>query len=201
MQERLLQTNSTRLLALDFMYRDVGYITIPRLVLVGDISDYANLIEYIDTFVRAGGSDEYRQALPLSSSIVEKRLCGLLFHCWGNLPILGEKSSAFKASEVEGSDLLRVGVLSDSGRLFLAGEFLEQLGDLPWGYFAGSRESFCLLSDSIRKFTESGLDDMALEHQCGANINRLSYELEFCTNDSQLGQSLPDVFRDTIIIP
>ena len=66
-----MQTNSTRLLALDFMYRDVGYITIPRLVLVGDISDYANLIEYIDTFVRAGGSDEYRQALPLSSSIVE----------------------------------------------------------------------------------------------------------------------------------
>lgn len=193
-QERLLQNKSTQLIALDLMYRDVGYITIPRLVLVGDVSDYVNLIEYIDSFVRAGGSDEYRRALPLSSGIIEKRLCGLLFHCWGDLPVLGEKSSAFKASEVEDSDLLRVGVLSDSGRIFLAGEFLEQLGDLPWGYFAGSRESFCLLIDSIKRFIEGGLDDMALEHQCGANINRISYELEFCTNDSYLAQSLPDLF-------
>ena len=188
-----MQTNSTRLLALDFMYRDVGYITIPRIVLVGDTGDYRYLIEYIDSFVRTGESNEYKRAFSLASGIIERRLSGLLFHCWGDLPVSDEESSALKASEVEDSDLLRVGVLSDSGRLFLAGE-LEQLGDGSWGYLAGSRESFRRLIDTVKTFAESGLDAMALEHHCGAKINRISYELEFCTNDSQLAQSLPDVF-------
>ena len=191
--ERLLRTNLDHLIVLDFMHRDVGYITMPRLVLVGRIVDYENLIHFINSFVRAEDEYEYRRLLNLTPNIRDNMMCGLVFHCWGDGRLANEETSDCRFCDIETDDLLRVGVLSDSGRLFLAGELYEKLDDKPYGYLAGSRESFERLGEFLREFIESGLTTMALEHRyTGGKINPISYELEFCTIDSSLAQSLPE---------
>ena len=175
------------------MHRDVGYITMPRLVLVGRIVDYENLIHFINSFVRAEDEYEYRRLLNLTPNIRDNMMCGLVFHCWGDGRLANEETSDCRFCDIETEDMLRVGVLSDSGRLFLAGELYEKLDDKPYGYLAGSRESFERLGEFLREFIESGLTTMALEHRyTGGKINPISYELEFCTIDSSLAQSLPE---------